>query len=469
MAITRYSLSRVIKQLALIIFLIYCFSAFFLEFKAKAQPVCIIDQITDTPGGSNSRPSISSDGSRIAFDTALNITGGNLDGNREIFLFDTNTMMFTQITDTMGASNNDAVISSDGTSIVFDSTNDIVGENPEEVSELYLFDTNAMMFTQITDTEGEGLDSANLSPTINSDGTRIAFETDNDLTGDNTDGNHEIFLFNTNTAATTQITDTTTGFGSANPSINSDGIMIAFQSSQDITGSNADGNLEIFLFNSNTVTFSEITDTMGELNVSPVVNSDVSKIAFNSTADITGNNLDENSEIFLFDTNSAMFTQITDTTGEGNFANTNTRISSDGTRIAFLSNRDLTGDNPDGNDEIILFDTDIMTFTQITDTAGDDNFSPTINSDGSRIAFQSNHDLIGDNPEGNFEIFLARCFDGIIPGDANGDGDINILDVTALLNDILEISPAAGNGDCNEDLVVNILDVTCVLNIILGG
>ncbi len=55
------------------------------------------------------------------------------------------------------------------------------------------------------------------------------------------------------------------------------------------------------------------------------------------------------------------------------------------------------------------------------------------------------------------------------PGDANGDGQINILDVTVILNDILEISSAPGNGDCNEDGNVNILDVTCVLNIILQG
>lgn len=55
-----------------------------------------------------------------------------------------------------------------------------------------------------------------------------------------------------------------------------------------------------------------------------------------------------------------------------------------------------------------------------------------------------------------------------LPGDANGDGLINILDVTTILNDILGISPAPGNGDCNQDGQVNILDVTCVLNVILG-
>jgi hypothetical protein len=55
-----------------------------------------------------------------------------------------------------------------------------------------------------------------------------------------------------------------------------------------------------------------------------------------------------------------------------------------------------------------------------------------------------------------------------VPGDANGDGVINILDVTVTLNDILEIAQAPGNADCNNDGNVNILDVTCVLNLILG-
>jgi len=38
-----------------------------------------------------------------------------------------------------------------------------------------------------------------------------------------------------------------------------------------------------------------------------------------------------------------------------------------------------------------------------------------------------------------------------------------------ILNDILEISSAPGNGDCNNEGAVNILDVTCVLNILLEG
>jgi hypothetical protein len=77
--------------------------------------------------------------------------------------------------------------------------------------------------------------------------------------------------------------------------------------------------------------------------------------------------------------------------------------------------------------------------------------------------FLGNPRIIGAAPD-----IGAIEFTGMFqPGDANGDGVINILDVTTILNDILGISPAPGNGDCNEDGQVNILDVTCVLNIIL--
>jgi YD repeat-containing protein len=59
---------------------------------------------------------------------------------------------------------------------------------------------------------------------------------------------------------------------------------------------------------------------------------------------------------------------------------------------------------------------------------------------------------------------------GTTPGDANGDGSINVQDVICIINCILDptFSPE-GNPDCNEDGSVNVLDVICVINKILGG
>jgi len=58
-------------------------------------------------------------------------------------------------------------------------------------------------------------------------------------------------------------------------------------------------------------------------------------------------------------------------------------------------------------------------------------------------------------------------------GDVTGDGQINILDVLAVVNHILGIVPITDPGaldraDCNGDGVVNILDALGIVNVILG-
>jgi len=48
---------------------------------------------------------------------------------------------------------------------------------------------------------------------------------------------------------------------------------------------------------------------------------------------------------------------------------------------------------------------------QITDETAGDSRGPSINADGTRIAFSSFADIHGGNPEGNGEIYLVNCFD----------------------------------------------------------
>ena len=47
-------------------------------------------------------------------------------------------------------------------------------------------------------------------------------------------------------------------------------------------------------------------------------------------------------------------------------------------------------------------------------------------------------------------------------GDANGDGSVNISDVTEIRNMVFNIIPATVYADCNADTLVNISDVTCI-------
>ena len=73
-------------------------------------------------------------------------------------------------------------------------------------------------------------------------------------------------------------------------------------------------------------------------------------------------------------------------------------------------------------------------------------------------------DYFGQAPDmGVFE------FEGstMIPGDVTGDGQLNILDVVALVNIVLGNADSIDAGDLNADGNVNIMDVVALVNIIL--
>ena len=159
---------------------------------------------------------------------------------------------------------------------------------------------------------------------------------------------------------------------------------------------------------------------MGVFGVS--INAAGTRVAFSSDRDLTpGNpgNPDGNREIFLFDTTTSSFTQITNTIGGETFSDS---INATGTRVVFRSTRDLAPGKPgnaDGNQEIFIFDTTTSRITQITNTIGGDGaFGPSINAAGTRIAFVSDRDLTPGSPgngDRNYEIFLASSVAGPTP------------------------------------------------------
>lgn len=56
-----------------------------------------------------------------------------------------------------------------------------------------------------------------------------------------------------------------------------------------------------------------------------------------------------------------------------------------------------------------------------------------------------------------------------VRGDANGDGQVNIDDVTVLIDQLLSGDAISANADCNLDGEINIDDVTVLIDYLLGG
>ncbi len=279
-------------------------------------------------------------------------------------------------------------------------------------------------------------------------GATVAFESDCDLTGDNPDGNREIFQVD-DQGAVAQLTDTT-GCDNMRPAADADGSVVAFDSDCDFLGDNVDGSVEIFTISAGV--FRQLSDSAACTSLAPSINAAGTRVAFDSNCDYLGLNLTFNNEIFLVTGQGTILQLTNDETGSG-CGSFDTSINAAGDRVAFESDCDLVGTNEVEISEIFRV-TQAGVVTQLT-ASGDDtcaNAMPASDSTGNRIAFESDCNHSGQNPDGGLEIFqvatggaiaqlsrssTAGC-DSVLPrSDASGDAVV----YTSSCN------PRGANGD----------------------
>jgi hypothetical protein len=132
----------------------------------------------------------------------------------------------------------------------------------------------------------------------------------------------------------------------------------------------------------------------------PAVSDDGSVIAFVSNANLTGDNPNAVEQVFTFASN--VYRRLT-SFASGTLGRPS--ITRNGRFVAFASDAPTAG-NPDGNAEIYRYDTTTSTLTQVTGTTGCTNAAPSISDDaaGSSVFFETTCNLGGANSNGNREI-----------------------------------------------------------------
>src|SRR4029079_3503331 len=147
------------------------------------------------------------------------------------------------------------------------------------------------------------------------------------------------------------------------------------------------------------------------LNLNPILSDDGRIIVFESTADLVNQATSTSFHTYRANvTNDASAFQEIARSRSGSSS-----LSSDGNKITFASTENLLEQNPDRNSEIYFFDG--VSLRQLTRTSPDSeisrlrdgSFAPSISSDGRRVAFLSNR--IG-SAEGSAGIFLYDTASG---------------------------------------------------------
>ena len=385
--------------------------------EAQAPPIaCSITQVTNSVNTGHNFPTMNSSGDLISLNSTGDYAGNNPGLDWEVFLYTVTTNTYAQVTDSAEdggpiSLQDVPVIAADGARIIVESDRDILGTNSEHEREIFIYDVATDSFVgQAGNMPGTAFGL--LTPSLNGNGTRIAFHTFLNLTGGNPDFFNEVYLYNTGSQVMSQVTSSPTH--SERPSISADGNRIAFVSDANLAGANADGNREVFLRDIAAGTFTQITNSTGggqSASREAVISPDGSRLVFISSRDLLGTNPDGFAEVFLYDIASSSLQQVTSTPTD-TFDTGRPTINANGTRVAFMSTSDFTGGNADGNPEIFLFDTIQAAFTQVTNSTGTgvaDNSQPSLNWTGDRLAFLSMTNLTGGNPDLNTEFYIAQC------------------------------------------------------------
>lgn len=247
-----------------------------------------------------------------------------------------------------------------------------------------------------------------LKPTISDNGQLVAFSANRDITGQNGDGNWEIFLHDSDTGTTSQLTDTLAIFGSHSPHISGDGTKIAFVSDRNVNGANPDASFEVFIFDLETSATTQLTFSATN-NTIESIDDTGSQISLYSYNDFTGGNADVNGEIFVLDVETGQFVQVTTSTG-GGFLHGGSKLSGNGQKLGFGSHLNLAGIDPDGKYDAFSYDLATGSLSQISQI-GTQGIPGEWNTDGSKYVFYSNG-YPAPNPEANFELFLYDAATG---------------------------------------------------------
>ena len=372
-----------------------------------------VQRITNTTEeGINLNPSLSGDGRRIAFESTVDLAhaGGSDDFRALRATLSGAAASFTQMGVTRAVA---PATSQDGSHIAFASKDNPLGTNPDGNSEIFIFDNGTLR--QATNTVPADISTrfreGNFQPSITDDARFIAFSSNRDLAGLNSDGNLEIFIYDTLSRSFAQLTNTAGTIGATDAKISGDGTRVAYiRDSGTIAGSPRDLLLQPRTGGAGVVAANDVLNL--SLTYGRAISDNGQRVVFAAPVDAGT----DSQQVFLYDAQSNRIRQITALAAPGSDSDVplHPTISGNGTRIAFATRRNVNGGNSDDSVELYVVRVATGQFTRITSAPSSAKAAvvSSLNDDGSLVAFNFPRVLSGTVSSSSFanncEIYVAN-------------------------------------------------------------
>ena len=374
-------------------------------------------------------PSISSDGRYVAFQSYADnlLVGGTLPNYSNIFVHDRHTGN-TELVSIKSNGEQDSnhserpSLSADGSCVAFESNARLVDGDPYGTHDIYVHDRVAhqTILVSLSSTGVQG-DSSSYNPSISSDGRYVAFESyaQNLVVDDEQDYKQDIFLHDRQTGQTILVTVDSNGnqadWGGSTPSISYNGRYIAFSSSStNLVAGDSNGQSDIFVHDQQTgqTTLVSVSST-GELSNNgssyPVISGDGRYVAFTSKADnlASGDTNGSIDDIYRHDRQTGQTILVSINTQDVE-VNTNSSISFDGRYVAYEAGQALHTRYIYLHD-CQLGETKLVSISSSVELSDGNQEDASISGDGLYIAFASDaENLVLEDTNHCPDIFVNR-------------------------------------------------------------
>ena len=382
------------------------------------------------------KASISANGNHIAFfSDASNLVGDDFNAFGDIFVRDLTTGVTERVN--VDSAGNEAMgrsefgdISAGGRYVVFSSHADnLVPGDTNGWDDVFIRDRELGTTERLSvSTSGSQTNWWSQEPSISGDGRYVAFTShDSQLSPNDTNNTHDVFLRDRQAGTTTLISVSTTGTlangGSYMPQISDNGTHITYVSSaSNLVANDTNGWEDIFVYEIATGTTTRASLDIAGAEIQG--NSRESNISANGRYVVFLSNNSEfdpfifdESDILLHDIQTSTTEKITISHDGSTTSGMNSRpsISADGRYVSFSSNiSNLISDDTNFVEDIFVFDRNTSTTERISldingNEINDGSYGPTISSNALYVVYESNSpNIVANDTNGFSDIFVAH-------------------------------------------------------------